>query len=70
MPITFTSYAGMDIGRDNGLVVDLEYEPKAPYPFTGTVRSVVFDLSPEDHETEKSLHARTMSHTVGQGAAG
>ena len=70
VPITFTSYAGMDIGRDNGLVVDLAYESKAPYAFTGTVRNVVFDLSPEDHETEKSLHAHSMSHTVGQGAAG
>ncbi len=70
VPITFTSYAGMDIGRDNGLVVDLDYESEAPYAFTGTVRQVVFDLSPEDHETEKSLHAHTMTHTVGQGAAG
>ncbi|HQR79266.1 MAG TPA: sulfatase-like hydrolase/transferase [Actinomycetota bacterium] len=70
VPIAFTSYAGMDIGRDNGLVVDLEYEPKAPYPFTGTVRNVVFDLAPETHTTEQSLHEQAMSHTVGQGAAG
>ena len=70
VPIAFTSYAGMDIGCDNGLVVDLDYEPHAPYPFTGTVRQVVFDLSPVDHETEKSLHAHSMKHTVGQGAAG
>ena len=34
-PMTFTRYAGMDIGRDNGLVVDLAYEDKAPYAFTG-----------------------------------
>jgi hypothetical protein len=34
----------MDIGRDNGLVVDLAYEDKAPYAFTGTVKQVVFDL--------------------------
>ena len=26
VPIAFTSYSGMDIGRDNGLVVDLAYE--------------------------------------------
>jgi len=70
VPITFTSYAGMDIGRDNGLVVDLDYEDKAPYAFTGTVREVAFDLAPESHETEKSLHAHAMNHTVGQGAAG
>ncbi|MFN8185393.1 MAG: hypothetical protein U0R23_13360, partial [Candidatus Nanopelagicales bacterium] len=70
VPIAFTSYAGMDIGRDNGLVVDLDYESQAPYPFTGTVRTVVFDLAPEDHDTEKALHAHALSHTVGRGAAG
>ena len=46
VPIAFTTYAGMDIGRDNGLVVDLAYEDKAPYAFTGTVKNVVFDLKP------------------------
>ena len=45
VPIAFTSYAGMDIGRDNGLVVDLDYEDKAPYAFTGTVKEVIFDLN-------------------------
>ncbi len=44
VPVTFTSYAGMDIGRDNGLVVDRDYEDRAPYAFTGTVKQVVFDL--------------------------
>ena len=34
-PMMLTSYAGMDVSRDNGLVVDLAYEDKAPYPFTG-----------------------------------
>ncbi|MCU0258142.1 MAG: arylsulfatase, partial [Solirubrobacteraceae bacterium] len=34
VPVSFTSYAGMDISRDNGLVVDREYEDKAPYAFT------------------------------------
>ncbi|MFN8128303.1 MAG: arylsulfatase [Candidatus Nanopelagicales bacterium] len=70
VPIAFTSYAGMDIGRDNGLVVDREYESDAPFAFTGTVHSVVFDLAPLDHETEHSLHAESMSHVVGRGAAG
>jgi hypothetical protein len=28
----FTTYAGMDIGRDNGGVVDLAYEDQAPTP--------------------------------------
>ena len=44
VPVAFTSYSGMDIGRDNGLVVDLAYEDQAPYAFTGTVKRVVFDL--------------------------
>ena len=35
VPVTFTSYSGMDIGRDNGLVVDRAYEDRAPYAFTG-----------------------------------
>ena len=34
--LLFTTYAGMDIGRDNGGVVDLDYEDRAPYAFTGT----------------------------------
>jgi len=44
--LIFTTYAGMDIGRDNGGVVDLAYENKAPYAFTGTLKQVVFDLKP------------------------
>ena len=55
----FSGYAGMDIGRDNGLVVDRAYEDKAPYPFTGTVKKVVFDLKPGTHEDEKALHEAT-----------
>jgi len=70
VPISFTSYAGMDIGRDNGLVVDLAYEDKAPYAFTGTVKKVVFDLQPATHEDEKALHEHAQMHGVGQGAAG
>jgi len=70
VPIAFSSYAGMDIGRDNGLVVDLDYEDRAPYAFTGTVQQVVFDLRPLAHEDETALHQHAMHHTVGQGAAG
>jgi arylsulfatase A-like enzyme/uncharacterized membrane protein len=70
VPIAFSSYAGMDIGRDNGLVVDLGYEDKAPYTFTGTVHKVVFDLRPATHEDEQALHAHAQAHAVGEGAAG
>ena len=38
--------AGMDIGRDNGGVVDRRYESHKPFPFNGTVRKVVFDIQP------------------------
>jgi arylsulfatase len=70
VPITFSSYAGMDVGRDNGLVVDRDYEVKAPYAFTGTVKKVIFDLRPADHEAEKALHEHLQREAVGAGAAG
>ena len=53
----FSGYSGMDVGRDNGLVVDRAYADKAPYPFTGTVKKVIFDLKPAArHEDEQALH--------------
>ncbi len=70
VPIAFTSYSGMDIGRDNGLVVDLPYEKKAPYAFTGTVKNVVFDLKPEHLEAEVALHQHASLHAVAAGVAG
>ncbi len=70
VPIAFTSYAGTDVSRDNGLVVDLDYESKAPYVFTGTVKNVVFDLKPAHHEAEKELHQHHAIQSVAQGAAG
>ncbi len=68
--LIFTTYAGMDIGRDNGGVVDLAYEDKAPYAFTGTVKNVVFDLKPLVQADELALHAQHTAQTVGAGAAG
>jgi len=70
VPVAFSSYAGMDIGRDNGLVVDRAYENKAPYAFTGTVHKVIFDLKPAAHEDEKILHEHAQAQAVGHGAAG
>ena len=46
VPVRFSGYAGMDIGRDNGGVVDRSYEHAKPFPFTGTVKKVVFDVTP------------------------
>ncbi len=68
--LIFTTYAGMDIGRDNGGVVDLAYEDKAPYAFTGTIKKVVFDLKPATHEYEKTLHEHHSTQTVAAGVAG
>lgn len=70
MPLAFSSYSGMDIGRDNGLVVDRAYEDKAPYAFTGTVRRVTFDLKPATVAKEQELHAHAAVQQVGAGAAG
>ena len=70
VPVTFTSYAGMDISRDNGLVVDRAYEDKAPYPFTGTVKQVVFDLKPATkHEDERELHQESGHNAVAHAVA-
>ena len=60
----------MDVSRDNGLVVDLAYEAKAPYVFTGTVKTVVFDLKPEPQSKETELHAHGAVQAVGAGAGG
>ena len=58
VPVRFSGYAGMDIGRDNGGVVDRSYESLKPFPFTGTVKKVVFDLAPHaTPEDERDLHA-------------
>lgn len=70
VPITFSSYAGMDIGCDNGLVADLAYEEQAPYRFTGEINEVVFDLKPMSHEEAQTLHQHEHHHSVGQGVAG
>jgi arylsulfatase len=69
--LIFTTYAGMDISRDNGGVVDLAYEDRAPYAFTGTVEKVVFDLKPAGtHEDEKTLHEHHTTVAVAQGIHG
>lgn len=67
VPLAFSTYSGMDIGRDNGGVVDLDYEDKAPYAFTGTVKQVVFDLKPHAHADETALHGHSAVHAVAQG---
>jgi hypothetical protein len=40
----FSLYAGMDIGRDNGLPVSPNYAKKSPFAFTGTLDKVEFEV--------------------------
>ena len=68
VPVGFSSYAGMDISRDNGLVVDLDYEDKAPYIFTGAVKQVIFDLKPATvQDDDRALHQHASLHAVAHG---
>ena len=66
VPIRFSGYAGMDIGRDNGGVVDLAYEDAKPFPFTGTIKRVVFDITP--HLTDQDELDVHTAHQHGQAA--
>ena len=52
VPGRFSGYSGMDIGRDNGLVVDRSYADKAPFAFTGEIKQVVFDVAPHLSEED------------------
>ncbi len=61
VPIRFSGYAGMDIGRDNGGVVDLAYEHQKPFAFTGTVKKVVFDITPH-LSAQDELNVHTAEH--------
>ena len=61
VPMRFSAYSGMDIGRDNGAVVDLSYADRKPFAFTGTIRKVVFDVLPHPKaKDERALH--TVAH--------
>jgi arylsulfatase len=50
-------------------VVDLAYEEKAPYAFTGKVKKVVFDLKPAHAEAEQDLHEHSAVQAVAAGVA-
>jgi arylsulfatase len=69
VPFRFSGYAGMDIGRDNGGVVDLAYEDRKPFAFTGTIKKVVFDVDPhpstdEAHELHAAAHQGHTAHAI------
>jgi arylsulfatase len=46
----------MDIGRDNGAVVDRDYADGKPFAFTGTVKKVVFDIEPHEGDDAAKIH--------------
>jgi hypothetical protein len=65
----FSFYAGMDIGCDNGHVVDLRYADKAPFRFTGTIKQVVFDVAPDlSEEAAQALHEHAQRALAAHGA--
>jgi arylsulfatase len=69
VPLRFSGYAGMDIGRDNGGVVDRSYAAKAPFAFTGIVKKVVFDIKPhlsadDDQALHESQHHGHVAHGI------
>ncbi|MGB8910615.1 MAG: hypothetical protein WCC84_17865 [Candidatus Cybelea sp.] len=60
----FSAYACMDIGRDNEKPVSWTY--KSPFPFTGTIKTVTFDLEPKQPKTpaEKVEHEKVRQQTL------
>jgi len=46
VPLRFSGYAGLDVGRDNGLPASpgKVYYLRAPFPFPGKIERVVFDV--------------------------
>ena len=71
VPVRFSGYAGMDIGRDNGGVVDRGYEDRKPFAFTGTVKKVTFDIKPhltddDEHEVHAAAHRGHAAHALSE----
>jgi arylsulfatase len=58
VPLIFSAYACMDIGRDNEKPVSWTY--KSPFIFTGTIKTVTFDLEPQglSSDAEKVEHEK------------
>ena len=69
VPMRFSAYAGMDIGRDNGGVVDRGYADQAPFAFTGSIKKVVFDIKPhltgaDEEALHESAHHGHVAHGI------
>ena len=65
LPRLAARYAEMDIGRENGAVVDRDYENKKPFAFRCTAKKVVFDITPTSLTRTNSMYTLPTS-TVGQ----
>jgi arylsulfatase A-like enzyme len=70
VPFRFSGYAGMDVGCDNGLPVDQSYADRSPFAFTGTIRTVVFDISPHLTDEDRDAmhtheHQAALAHGIG-----
>jgi arylsulfatase A-like enzyme len=50
VPLIFSAYACMDIGRDNEKPVSHTYQ--SPFTFTGTIKTVTFDVEPKTGKTD------------------
>lgn len=56
VPIMFNAYSGIDIGRDNGEVVDPSYAHLAPFPFAGTIHRIDVDVRRPGEAADASIH--------------
>jgi hypothetical protein len=61
--------AGMDVGRDNGDVVDRGYATRSPFAFTGTIKKVTFDIKPhlsaaDEQALHESAHHGNVAHSI------
>jgi arylsulfatase len=69
VPFRFSGYAGMDVGRDNGLPVDRAYADKSPFAFSGTINKVVFEVDPhlteDEHAIHEHAHHGALAHGIG-----
>ena len=75
VPVRFSGYAGMDIGRDNGLPVDRSYADKSPFAFTGNDQEGRLRRQPAPHRGRTSTSCtstrqlgarRARDHRVGR----
>ena len=70
VPVAFSSYAGMDVGRDNGLVVDPRLRRQRPLRRHRNGEKGGVRPQPATNDDERALHEHAQVQAIGQGAAG